>query len=889
MKTYSDVSMKHSISTRLLTVVFAIYLGVAVVVTLLHIWAEYVETRKQVVQELHVLQKAFERGVATSLWYLDIPLLESEMRGMLEHYVVVGVKIENDQGEGFTIGETHNQPDKNTEVVTSFRVSAEQKTGESSPLLEHSFPLTHIAEDDEGYEVGTASLYSSYTVILRRLQWKLLLILLASIINMVAFWVIVLFVGQRMLSRPLAILTEGARQLNLDNLEYFQVDIRTKGRDELKLLEETFNIMVKKLLDARTTLYEYANALNQNRQQLQDILDNATAVIFMKDTDGRYLLINRQFESLFHITQQNILGKTDHDIFSKEVADAFSDNDRQVMNTNASLKLEEYAPHDDGIHTYMSIKFPLHAANDEICAVCGIATDISERKAVEERIRKLNQELEHRVQERTARLSESNALLQESEQRLKEAQRIAYLGNWDWNITTNTLFWSDEIYHIFGLQPQKFGATYEAFLATIHHKDREAVVQAINAALYEGKPYSIEHRIMLPDGTVRIVYEQGEVTFDDRQKPIRILGTVQDISARKQMEDDLRHAKDAAEAASRAKSTFIANMSHELRTPLNSILGFAQQLEQDAALTEPQQQSAGIIYRNGDHLLTLLNDILDFTKIDTNRLVLYPTEFALPGMLAQLADITRLTAERNSLEFVYETPDELPHLVSGDQKRLRQILMNLLGNAVNFTKRGEVMFRVNVCSNRFSDIPTPNPSQEGNKKSVDALTTNIRFEVEDTGIGISPEQFEAIFQPFQQADPYKLQEGSTGLGLAISQRLVQMLGSQLHVTSTEGQGTTFWFDLELPVAETLASQRAPASLTTPEEQSGFDEPIPPLPTLLPADWIATLRQAAEETDIEALFEVIAQIRERAPGLADALARLAEDFEYDEILGLLQQT
>ncbi len=210
MQAYPDVPMKRSISAKLLTVVFAIYLGVAVVVTLIHMWAEYVETRKRVIQELSVLQKAFERGVATSLWYLDISLLESEMRGMLEHYVVVGVRIENDTGEGFTIGETYDQSDKNTEVVTPFRVSADQKAGGASTLIEHSFPLAHLAEDGERYEVGTASIYSSHAVILRRLQWKLLLILLASIINMATFWVIVLLAGQRLLSRPLAILTEGA-------------------------------------------------------------------------------------------------------------------------------------------------------------------------------------------------------------------------------------------------------------------------------------------------------------------------------------------------------------------------------------------------------------------------------------------------------------------------------------------------------------------------------------------------------------------------------------------------------------------------------------------------------------------------------------------------------
>ncbi len=303
------------------------------------------------------------------------------------------------------------------------------------------------------------------------------------------------------------------------------------------------------------------------------------------------------------------------------------------------------------------------------------------------------------------------------------------------------------------------------------------------------------------------------------------------------------------------------------------------------------KQASGIVT-----ILAIFILLLSFQKAESSEPVknlehvtlqlkwLHPAEFALPGFLKQLADMTRLNAKHKGLEFVYEAPDELPHLVSGDQKRLRQILMNLLGNAVKFTKHGEVMFRVSgltIDDWQLTIDKHEEASELNNRKS------KIRFEVEDTGIGIPPEQIEAIFQPFQQADPYKLQEGSTGLGLAVSQRLVKMMDSQFHVTSTEGQGTVFWFDLELPVVETLVSQRSPASLTTPEKKSMFDEPIPPLLALLPADWITALRQAAEETDIEALFEVIARIRERDPGLADALARLAEDFDYDEILRLIK--
>lgn len=987
MHTYSGVPMKHSISTKLLSMVFGMYLGVAVVVTLMHVWLEYVETSKQVTHELRVLQKAFERSIATSLWYLDKQFLESEMRGLLEHYLVVGVSIESDRGDLFRIGETPARSDQDGEMVTSFQVPGDPQPLDPLTAITHTFPLHHIAEDGEGYAVGTAAIYSSKVMIARRLQWKLLVIGMASLINMAAFWVLVLWVGKRVLSRPLAILTEGARQLNLDNLEHFHVNINTRGRDELKILEETFNAMVAKLLSARTTLYEYANELHQSRQQLQDILDNATAIIFLKDAEGRYLLINRQFETTFHVGRADILGKTDYDVFPRKLADAFRQNDRQVIDAGAPFEVEETAPHDDGLHTYMSIKFPLHDLDGQIYAVCGIATDISERKQAEARIRKLNQELEDRVRERTARLSES-------EQRLKEAQRIAQLGNWTWDIRTNGLQWSDEVYRMFGVQPQAFEATYDAFLRTVHPDDRDAVRQALDAALYQDEPYRLDHRIVLPDGTVRVVHAQGEVTFDEQQRPARMLGTVQNVTERKATEDalraneqqlrlitdnspayiayvgiddlryrfvnrnfeiayarpreeiigqhirdiigeanyqfarpyleqvrrgepasyentftvadgphwiqvnyvpdfdeqgkvraivvlshditDLRRANDAAleaqrqaEAANRAKSVFLANMSHELRTPLHGILGFAEQLARDSALTAAQQQHVAIIARSGERLLTLVNDILDFTKIEANQLEMSPSQWALADMLMPLVDSTRRQAAQKGLLFAYEPAGALPGGVVADQKRLRQILMNLLDNAIRFTEHGTVTLK--VWANEVAETQT----------------CRLGFEVSDTGIGIAPEHLEAIFSPFQQADPQQLQEGRRGLGLAMSRRFVEMMGGRLEVSSRVGAGSTFWCVLEMPVVNMVkaappAARRTASTPAYTDERNALMEAL----SALPEEWRRTLGQGAEDVDIQALAEIVARISGRDLWLAERLRRLVEDFDYDEILYVL---
>jgi hypothetical protein len=243
-------------------------------------------------------------------------------------------------------------------------------------------------------------------------------------------------------------------------------------------------------------------------------------------------------------------------------------------------------------------------------------------------------------------------------------------------------------------------------------------------------------------------------------------------------------------------------------------------------------------------------------------------------MLAQLVDMFRLNAEEKGLSFVYDVPADLPHIVSGDQKRLRQILLNILGNAIKFTQQGSIAFEILDLGLQIKDV-------EGNKSQI----SNLKFKISDTGVGIAAEHLERIFQPFQQANPYQLQEGSTGLGLAISQRLVEMMGGRLQVVSTEGQGSTFWFDMELPVIETTRQYLPQSKPGEPPAQKTQTSTL----AGLPADWLAALKRAAEETDVEALFEVIGQIREREETIAENLARLVDGFEYDKILALLQQS
>ncbi|HEX2090935.1 MAG TPA: PAS domain-containing protein, partial [Longimicrobiaceae bacterium] len=353
---------------------------------------------------------------------------------------------------------------------------------------------------------------------------------------------------------------------------------------------------------------------------------------------------------------------------------------------------------------------------------------------------------------------------------LHETERIAHIGSWVWDIPEGGITWSEELYRLFGLDPAEGGLTFEGFLAQVHLEDREFVRQAVERALQDHRPFAFDHRIVQSDGSVRYLHGRGRVVTDEEGRPVRMLGSGQDITERKLTEEALRRAKEEAEAASRAKSDFLAVMSHELRTPLNAIGGYAELIELGirGPVTEMQREDLRRIQQSQRHLLGLINEVLNYARVEAGAVSYDLSEVRVAEALAaaEALVLPQVSARGLTLEVSPPTP-ELSAWV--DRERLQQILLNLLSNAVKFTGSGG-----RICVEA---------EEEGE---------HVAIRVRDSGVGIPPEKLPGIFEPFVQVGrALNNPSEGVGLGLAISRDLARGMGGDLVAESEAGVGSVF--------------------------------------------------------------------------------------------------
>jgi PAS domain S-box-containing protein len=342
-------------------------------------------------------------------------------------------------------------------------------------------------------------------------------------------------------------------------------------------------------------------------------------------------------------------------------------------------------------------------------------------------------------------------------------------------------FISENIKDVLGYEAKDFVEDSEFWINHLHPDDLDKVIRGL-ANLFDDGLYSHEFRLRHADGSYRWILEDLKLIRDRTGKPIEILGYLIDISDRKQAEVELRQAKEAAEAANQAKSVFLANMSHELRTPLNSILGFTQLMSYESTLTPSLQERLQIVNRSGRHLLDLINDILDLSKIESGRMTLNPSDFDLISLLASIEEMLQVKVKTKQLHLVVERDPDLPQFIHADEKKLYQVLVNLLSNAIKFTNQGNVTLRVKVAQRHKTSC-------------------HLLFDVEDTGAGIAPTEIDKLFKVFVQAQAGNNLSQGTGLGLAISQKLVQLMGGQIQIQSALNRGSTFSFEIAVQLSQ----------------------------------------------------------------------------------------
>lgn len=405
--------------------------------------------------------------------------------------------------------------------------------------------------------------------------------------------------------------------------------------------------------------------------------------------------------------------------------------------------------------------------------------------------------------------------LRESEKWLSQAQHIAHIGHWIADVHRDTLFWSDEVYHIFGISREEFKGSYESYFQYVHPDDLELVRNAIGYSLEKNRPFRFDHRIVRSDGETRTVQVQAEVVADEIGRSVRMMGTIQDISDLRRTEESLRLAKEyaelaqnyaeqtaakleqknleldsalkIAEQATQAKSEFLANMSHEIRTPINAVIGITH-LALKTDLNPRQRDYIEKIHVSSQSLLGVINDILDFSKIEAGMLSLESIDFFLPDVLNQIASLVGLKAEEKGLELLFDIASDVPNYLIGDPLRLGQILINLASNSVKFTEKGEIVVTIRKS--------TPEQQPKENDRII------LQVSVQDTGIGLSQEQIEKLFQSFTQADGSTTRKyGGTGLGLSITKHLVELMGGEIHVESEKGKGSCFSFTVNLGLGE----------------------------------------------------------------------------------------
>lgn len=545
-------------------------------------------------------------------------------------------------------------------------------------------------------------------------------------------------------------------ELTADEPAYVILRLEQLGPSKDKFF--TLNAQVLEQKKVLHLLRESRQELANREAELSAILSNTSALIYIKDLEGRYRLVNKQFERLFKTSSEQLYGKTDRAVFPAGTARLMQENDRKVIESGRVREFEEHVSFPDGIHTYVSVKFPLFDHRGRIESICAISTDITERVQAEEAIEQFRLSQLHDANAFSRTLFEYSPIglvLCDSDGLIVEANPafVKIIGYGGDEVKLETLQ---------GITPRAY-----------KEQDQAQITMLKTSGRYGPYEKELVHR----DGQHIPVRLSGRLL--EREGKSYIWSSVEDISDRKEIEEALIEAKLAAESATEAKSSFLANMSHEIRTPMNAIIGLSH-LALQTELSRKQQGYIQKVHDAAEGLLGIIDDILDFSKIEAGKLSLEMNAFNLLDCIDSVAGITGVRAEEKSIEVLFRIAEDVPNYLVGDPLRISQVLMNLVNNAVKFTAEGgEVLVTVEVGEEFDADI-------------------QLHFSVRDNGIGIPQDQIKNLFESFSQADVSTTRKfGGSGLGLAISKKLTTMMNGTIWAESILDEGSTFHFTCSL--------------------------------------------------------------------------------------------
>jgi PAS domain S-box-containing protein len=523
--------------------------------------------------------------------------------------------------------------------------------------------------------------------------------------------------------------------------------------------------------------------LQEQFKQFKTIVQSSNDAIISEDLEGVVTSWNPAAETIFGYSAEEMIGENFYILLA---ADIVNEKDFILDKIKRGEVLEHFETErkrKDGSKILVSVTIsPIYDNTGKVVGASKVSRDITEIKHQEAELQSYRQRLEELVETRTSDLNIAIEKIRISEQRYEYAVNATNDGLWDWNINTGQVYYNPNYFRMLGYQPEDFPqhTAADVWLHLLHPDERESIAVSTHQAMALDGAYEIEFRMLCKDGSYKWILSRAKVVaWDADGSPLRVVGTHTDLTIRKQMETAMLEAKLKAEVANQAKSTFLANMSHEIRTPMNAILGFTHLLELD--IRNPNQRDMlQKIKLSSKHLLGLINDILDLSKIEAAQLTLESLPFNAGATISHVRSMMTERLESKGLKLVEDIDSHLMSMpLVGDPLRIGQMLINYVGNAIKFTDRGQITIRAHI-------------------EEESAGRVLLRFEVQDKGIGISKTNQGKLFKQFQQAESSTTRKyGGTGLGLAINQRLAKLMGGEVGVVSTLGQGSTFWFTVWL--------------------------------------------------------------------------------------------